>query len=242
MEYTAEQIDKTINRASKLSLGSNNYLKRKLEVLKDLRDKLKENRKPLTLAQVRYLEALMEHFSDETLTKAENWQTEWETNEELREKADIISKYYIAQRGWFMEVARDIQRILANHDLELDPPDWGMTERMINNEYAEKVWQNHIGKHIWKAGDLVCCRANAKVDGFTYMIRQQGININRDPCMVLESGSKPISNATKYDEKRGGCRWVSINPIGTNYIFHVMEKDLKKYRQPKKKTTKRSKK
>jgi len=242
MEYTAEQIDKTIERASKLSLGSNSYLKRKLEVLKDLRDKLKENRKPLTLAQVRYLEALMEHFSDETLTKAENWQTEWETNEELREKADIISKYYIAQRGWFMEVARDIQRILANHDLELDPPDWGMTERMINNEYAEKVWQNHIGKHIWKAGDLVCCRANAKVDGFTYMIRQQGININRDPCMVLESGSKPISNATKYDEKRGGCRWVSINPIGTNYIFHVMEKDLKKYRQPKKKTTKRSKK
>ena len=240
MNYTIKQISNTIKRASKLSLGPDNYLKRKLEVLKDFRDKLKENRKPFTLAQIRYLEVLMEHFSDEKLTKAENWQTEWQSNSELRERADVISKYYIAQKGWFMQVARDIQRILVNK--ALPAPDWSMTERMLYNEYAEKVWKSHKAPHKWKAGELVCCRANARVDGFTYMISQKGININKDPCMVLESGSKPISNATKTDEKRGGCRWVSINPIGTNYIFHVMEKDLKIYRQPKKKTTKRSKK
>ena len=116
-----------------------------------------------------------------------------------------------------------------------------MTDRMINNEYADKVWQSYKAPHKWKIGELVCCRSNAKIHGFTYMIRQQDININKDPCMVLESGSKPITNATKCDEKRGGCRWVSINPIGTNHIFHVMEKDLKIYRQPKKKTTKRRK-
>ena len=242
MEYTVKQIDRTINRASKLSLGKGNYLSRKLKILKDLRDRMKDSQNPLSYAQKNFLNSLMDQFSDTVLTKAENWQTEWNDNVELRIKADVISKYYIAQKGWFMEIARDIQKILQNEDLYLNAPDWAMTDRMINNGYADKVWQSYKAPHKWEIGELVCCRSNAKINGFTYMIRQQNINVNKDPCIVLESGSKPISNATKYDEKRGGCRWVSINPIGTAHIFHVMEKDLKIYRQPKKKTTKRSKK
>ena len=247
MEYTAEQIDKTIERASKIYREEphNSYMARKLKILKDLRSQMISNKdRDLTAAQVNYLNNLMSAFSDKELTKQENWASEWQTNQELRERANIISKYYIAQRSWFMDIARDVQAILTSENAKnpsKQTPDFHQFHRMILNEYAEKVWQSHEADHRWSAGDLVCCRANAKIDGFTYMIRQQGININKDPCMVLESGSKPISNATKYDEKRGGCRWVSINPIGTSHIFHVMEKDLKKYRQPKKKTTKRSK-
>lgn len=241
LKHTTEQIDLTITRASKISFDKNTYMKNKLNILIDLRSKMNNPSKPLTDAQINFFNSLMATFSDESLTREENWSTEWDNNSEIRERADVVSRYYIAQKGWFMEIARDIQKILQNEDLDLGPPDWAMTERMTNNKYAEKVWQSHTGNHIWKAGDLVCCRANAKIDGFTYMTRQQGVNMSKDPCMVLESGSKPISNATKYDEKRGGCRWVSINPIGTTHIFHVMEKDLKTYRQPKKKTTKRSK-
>ena len=237
MKFTEKQIAATIKRASKLSLELNKHLKHKLKVLKDFHSKLKENKWPLTLAQVGYLESLMNTFTDEALAKAENWHNEWNTNAELRERADIISKYYIAQRGWFMEIARDIQVKLA--DKKLPAPDWAMTERMLYNDYADKVWQSHKAPHRWKAGDLVCCRATAKVNGWTYQVSLEGISINKDPCMVLESGSKPISNAAKTDEKRGGCRWVSINPIGTSHIFHVMEKDLKIYRQPKKKGKKK---
>ena len=239
LKYTTQQIDSTIARASKISFEKNTYMKGKLNILKDLRSKMGN---PLSDAQINFLNSLMATFSDEKLTKAENWQSEWRTNSELRERADVISKYYIAQKGWFMEVARDIQRILENPNSNSGPPDWGMTERMMYNDYADKVWESYKAPHRWKAGELVCCRANARTDGWHYYNRVEGLNVHKDPCMVIESGSKPISNATKYDEKRGGCRWVAVNPIGSNHIFHVMEKDLKIYRKPKKKTTKRSKK
>ena len=240
MAYTTEQIDNTIERASKV-FQSGTYMGRKLSVLRDLRKKMTSHHDSgLSPAQINYLENLMTTFSEEELIKAENWSHDWETNQEIRERGDVISKYYIAQQGWFMEVARITQ---ASLDGTVDhAPDFYQFSRMIHNEYAEKVWASHNAPHRWKAGELVCCRANSQVNGWTYQIRAQGIDINKDPCMVIESGSRPISNATKYDEKRGGCRWVAINPIGTTHIFHVMEKDLKIYRQPKNKTTKRSKK
>ncbi len=239
--HTTDQIDLTISRASKISFDKNAYMKRKLNILKDLRSKMNNPSKPLSGSQINFLNNLMAAFSDETLTREENWASEWKTNAEIRERADVVSKYYIAQKGWFMDISSDIQRILKDTGLDLDPPDWSMTERMIYNEYAEKVWQSHKAPHRWNPGELVCCRSNAKTSGWQYYYGD-GIDINKDPCMVIESGSKPISNATKYDERRGGCRWVAINPIGSNHIFHVMEKDLKIYRQPKKKPTKRSKK
>ncbi len=245
MKYTAEQIDATIERASKIySLCPRvSYMARKLKILKDLRSQMIANKdRDLSPRQVDYLNSLMANFSKEELDKQENWTTEWQTNQSLRERADIISKYYIAQSGWFMEIAREVQDHLSGVGSKEYVPDFHMFHRMTLNEYAEKVWKSHEAPHRWEAGQLVCCRANAKIDGWTYQIRAEGINVNKDPCMVIESNSRAISNASKYDEKRGGCRWVSINPIGTTHIFHVMEKDLKIYRQPKKKSTKRSKK
>ena len=245
MKYTTEQIDRTIERATKTWEGkpTTNYMTRKLATLIDLRSKMSINTdRELTVNQVNYLNSLMDTFSDENLAKQENWAIEWKSNQDIREKADIISKYYIAQNGWYMDIARRVQDCLSGVRSKDYVPDYHLFHRMISNEYATKVWQSHIAPHRWKAGELVCCRANAKIDGWTYNIRTQGINVNKDPCMVIQSGSRPISNASKYDEKRGGCRWVSINPIGTSYIFNVLEKDLKIYRQPKKKPTKRSKK
>tara|TARA_B100000963_G_scaffold8012_1_gene6278 strand:- start:5645 stop:6370 length:726 start_codon:yes stop_codon:yes gene_type:complete len=239
LKYTTEMIDKTIARASKISWGRDGYMKKRFAVLQDLRLKMENTAKPLTEPQINYLNSLMEVFSDKMLDQEENWSTEWNSNPELRERADVASKYYIAQRGWYMQIAQDIQRILASEKLVLEVPDWNMTTRMINNEYAEKVWENHKAPHRWKAGELVCCRANAGTNGWNYFTRTEGINVYKDPCMVIESGSKPISKASKHDKKRGGCRWVAINPVGSDHIFHVMEKDLKIYRPPKKKGKKK---
>ena len=242
MKYTAKQINETIERASKI-YDKHSYMGRKLTTLKDLRGQMvSKSNKDLSPAQARYLNNLMEMFTDDILTKAENWAVQWNTDESLRTRGDIISKYYIAQSGWFMDIARKVQDHLGGMGSKEYVPDFHMFHRMILNEYADKVWKSHEAPHRWDDGQLVCCRANAKIDGWTYQIGADGINVYRDPCMVIKSGSKAISNASKYDEKRGGCRWVSINPIGTAYIFHVMEKDLKIYRQPKKKPTKRSKK
>jgi hypothetical protein len=240
MKYTIEQIDEAIKRASKIYAGRplTNYMVGKLSTLKDLRNRAANEDKDLSPRQIDYLNSLMNNFSKEELDKQANWVTEWRTNQDLRERADIVSKYYIAQRGWFMDIARKVCDHLNGMGSKEYVPDFHMFHRMILNEYAEKVWKSHKSAHRWKAGELVCCRSGAKFDGWTYQIRAEGININKDPCMVIESGSKPISNAAKHDEKRGGCRWVSVNPIGTTYIFHVMEKDLKTYRQPKKRSKK----
>ena len=237
MEFTAEQIDKTIERASKIFSG-HSYMGRKLNALKSLKEQMISPRyKELSPRQTSYLSSLMRTFQEKELIKAENWTEDWKTNQEVRNRGDVISKYYLAQSGWFMEVAQTVQRCLRGENGG-QAPDFHMFHRMTLNEYAEKVWKSHTGKHVWKQGDLVCCRANAKIDGWTYQIRADGIDTNKDPCMVLEIGDKDISYATKYDEKRGGCRWVSINPIGTTHIFQVMEKDLKKYRRPKKRSKK----
>jgi len=235
MEFTIEQINETIKRASKL-YPNRCYMGIKLSVLRNIKEQMEPpHNKALSEAQVRYLKSLMASFSDSELTKAENWAEEWHTNDGLKERADVISKYYIANGSWFMNIARDVQAILTDESESEKTPDFHQFHRMILNEYAAKVWKSHESDHRWEVGDLVCCRATAKIDGWTYQVRAAGVNVNKDPCMVLESGSKPITNATKHDDKRGGCRWVSINPIGTTHIFYVMEKDLKKYRQPKKK-------
>ena len=236
MKYTAEQIDATIERASKVYAGKSHtsYMARKLNILKDLRSQMIANKdRDLSHRQVDFMNNLMLSFSKEELDKRENWIVEWRTNQSLRERADVISKYYIANGSWFMEIARSIQDHLTGLSSKEYVPDFHLFHRMILNEYANKVWESHNSEHRWEAGALVCCRANAKIDGWTYQIRAEGINVNKDPCMVIKSDSKPITYASKYDEKRGGCRWVSINPIGTTHIFQVMEKDLKKYRQPK---------
>ena len=104
LKYTTEMIERTITRASKISWGSDGYMKKRFKVLQDLRLKLENTNRPLTEPQINYLNSLMEVFSDKMLDEEENWSTEWNSNPELREKADVVSKYYIAQRGWYANV------------------------------------------------------------------------------------------------------------------------------------------
>ncbi len=145
MKYTAEQIDATIERASKTYAGRplTNYMVRKLSILKDLRNRAANKDRDLSPRQVDYLNSLMANFSKEELDKQENWTTEWQTNQSLRERANVISKYYIAQSGWFMDIARKVQDHLSGMGSKEYVPDFHMFHRMTLNEYAEKVWKSH---------------------------------------------------------------------------------------------------
>lgn len=236
MKYTKQQIYETINKATTLIPNRTRYLGQKLSALESIAHQLFNTEMPLTPNQERYLVAIMDvHLSTDALKALEDWEASWATNNQVREQGDVVSQYYLSQNGWFLTAAKQVQTSLK--DPSAPAPEFGLFNRMVNNEYAEKVWQSHNAEHRWKAGELVCCRANAKIINFRY---RTGVDVTKEPCMVIESGSRPISNAAKYDKKRGGCRWVSINPIGTPYIYHVMEKDLKVYRIPT--TKKRSKK
>jgi hypothetical protein len=226
------EISGAIDRAAEMGFYEPDRRVRALQSMKEQH----ETKGYLSDAQKRYLQSLLRKFSIEERDKFLAWKEDWEKDEHIRERGDVISKYYIAQGSWFISVARVVQDNLKGLTEQI--PDFYQFHKMTLNEYAEKVWSSHSSKHRWSVGDLVCCRSDARIDGWTYQIKAQGIDVNKDPCMVLESGCKPITNASKYDEKRGGCRWVSINPVGTTHIFQVMEKDLKIYRQPKKRSKK----
>jgi hypothetical protein len=193
-------------------------------------------RSSLTTGQERYLESLLKKFSEGERDKFIEWKYDWETNEHIRERGDIISKYYIAQGNYFLQIARVVQDNLKGITDQV--PDFYQFHRMTLNEYAEKVWKSHTAPLRWNVGELVMVRSAAKIEGWTYELRAEGVELKTHPCMVVEVNSSPISNTAAWDEKRGGCRWVSVNPIGTNHTFSVMERDLKNYRVPKKRKKK----
>ena len=231
------EIHAAVKRAEKMGFHEHDS---KVAALKSMSTQYQKKGK-LTDNQQRYMNSLLKKFSEEELKKFQEWEQEWRTDEHIRERGDIISKYYIAQGSWFMGIAQKVQSCLngvGNENLKEDVPNFYQFHRMTLNEYAEKVWKSHTAPLIWNEGDLVSVRSSAKVEGYTYQLRQQGININNNPCLVLGINAGVIQNAVTYNEKTGGARWISINPIGTTHIFQVMEKDLKKYRQPKKQSKK----
>ena len=227
------EINEAIKRAADMGFFEADRRVRALQSMKEQYEK----KGTLTGAQENYLKSMLRKFSEEERTKFIQWKHDWKNDKHVRERGDIISKYYIAQGSWFTSVARVVQDNLKGITEQV--PDFHQFHRMTLNEYAEKVWKSHVAPLIWNVGDLVSVRASASVEGFTYQIRRQGVDINSSPCLVLEVNAGTIQNAITYNEKTGGARWVSINPIGTTHVFQVMEKDLKKYRQPKKKRGKK---
>ena len=221
------EINEAVKRAAEMGYYEAD---RRIQALESMKDQY-QKKGTLSTAQEHYLKSLLRKFSAEECNKFKQWCNDWKNDEHVRERGNIISKYYMAQGSYFLTVARVVQDNLKG--LTEQVPDFHQFHRMTLNEYAEKVWKSHIAPLVWKEGDLVSVRASAKIHGYTYQLKQHGIDVSNNPCLVLEVGSGVIQNAVKYDEKRGGARWVSINPIGTTHIFQVMEKDLKKYRQPK---------
>jgi hypothetical protein len=223
------EIKAAIVRAEKMGLHEHNKIEALKSILKQYQGKGK-----LSSAQDKYLNSLLQRFSEQGYEKYKDWKEEWLTNEHTRERGKVISDYYLANAGWFMAVAKTVRNCLKQSEDEIPIiPDFYQFHKMTLNPYAEKVWKSHISPLRWNPGELVQVRSATKVEGYTYQLRQQGINLRTDPCMVIEVNSQAISNAATWDEKKGGCRWVKVNPVGSIHLFDVMEKDLKKYRRPK---------
>ena len=221
------EINDALKRAEQMGFYEADKNVRALESMKEQYQK----RGNLTKAQENYLHSLLRRFSEVECVKFMQWKHDWENDEHVRERGDVISKYYLANSSWFISVARVVQDNLKG--LTEEVPNFHQFHRMTLNEYAEKVWKSHTAPLRWNLGELVQVRSAAKVEGYTYNLRAEGVNLRTDPCMVIEVDPVPISNSATWDEKKGGCRWVTINPVGSTHLFNVMEKDLKVYRKPK---------
>tara|TARA_Y100001970_G_scaffold178399_1_gene217232 strand:+ start:1160 stop:1924 length:765 start_codon:yes stop_codon:yes gene_type:complete len=237
-------IQKTIEAAEKLGNKRDAYTLNSF-----LRHRQKRK---LTYRQEDFLKKLIER-NDEAALKAladknAEWEREWRTNDELRAKAEVIANYYLTTAYYNSPARRVIQwrkieSFTAHSEEEKNelyatclPPERQLMS-MVNNKYANKVWQSHIAEPKWKVGDMVAIRKTYKGTlGFGdniatrhYVARVRGVPMYDElSYMVIAVDSKPIDEALKYNEKTGGCRYYKLLPIGHPTPVDVMECNLKK--------------
>lgn len=240
MTVTYEQLEKGANIAHKLN---------KINHANTLTDMMRSIKKygSLTHRQGQYAQMLLESYNDQALAQQaqeeSEWQQQWDSDSELREKAAVVASYYLTT-PYYNNEARAVRGVI-NGTEGYRLPSKGKVMRMISNKYAENVWQSHKGEQKWKVGDMVAIRKTYKgsldmgLKIAMHSYRAQNSNIpmyDELSYMVVQTDSKPISQSYTYDEKRGGCRYYKLLPVGIPTAVHVMECNLKKIL--KKKVTK----
>ena len=237
-------IRKTIEAAEKLGNKRDAYTLNSL-----LRHRQKRK---LTYRQEDFLKKLIER-NDEAALKAladknAEWEREWRSNDELRAKAEVIANYYLTTTYYSIPARKVIQwckieSFTAHSEEEKNelyatclPPKRQLLS-MVNNPYADKVWQSHVAEPKWKVGDMVAIRKSykGKLDLGNKIATRYWTHKNHGlpmfdelAYMIVEVDSKPVDEALKYDKSRGGCRYYKLLPIGYPTPVDVMECNLKK--------------
>lgn len=208
--------------------------------LTDIKAQLVKGRRGLSEKQRHYLDKTLKNLDPASVKHDPKWVAEWSSNEELREKAKVISDYY-GTTTYYRNSVTEVRKALSG---ELETPRQKMVLSMIENKYAEKVWDSHIAEAKWAVGDVVKVRAGIDFgrlhfEGSTNpFARRRYIGYNDDTpvitdhsCIVLEVNSRPIDKSLSYKPKAGGTRYYKLLPIGFANPFHAMEMDLKKTRK-----------
>ena len=240
MTITYEQLEKGANIAHKLKkIGHANTLTDMMRSIKKYGS--------LTHRQESYAKKLLDNYGDDAMAEKATaqlaWRKEWDNDPALREKAGVVASYYLTT-PYYNNEARAVKQVLGEKD-GATLPDKSRLYRMISNKYAENVWQSYKGKHKWKVGDMVAIRKTykgsldmgLKIAMHSYRSLSGNIPMYDElSYMVVQVNSKPINQSYTYDEKRGGCRYYKLLPVGVPTAVHVMECNLKKVL--KKKVTK----
>ena len=240
MTITYEQLEKGANIAHKLNKP------RHANTLTDMMRSIKKYGS-LTHRQGQYAQTLLDSYNEQALAQQaqeeSEWQQEWDSSPELREKAAVIASYYLTT-PYYNKEALAVRGVI-NGTEGYGLPSKRKVMQMVGNKYAQNVWNSHNGEAKWKVGDLVSIRKTYKgsldlgVKIAMHSYRSQAVGIpmyDELDYMVVQVDSKPIDQAYTYDAKRGGCRYYKLLPVGVPTAVHVMECNLKKVL--KKKVTK----
>ena len=214
IERTIENANKLGNKRDAYTLGS--LLKHR-------------QKKKLTYRQEDFLKKLIER-NDAKAIKAKadanaDWAKEWQADAELREKAEVVARYY-AKAGYYSTASAGVLMSLKG-DTDMLPKRYSVM-KMINNPYAEKVWESQRHAPLWSVGQLVCCRATASgrfhlVSGDKQYWKHAGDGV----YTIIQVNSRPIDKALSYKPKQGGARYYKLLMLGSSRIIEVMEMDLK---------------
>ena len=84
------KIDAAIKRAADMGFYEHD---RRVRAMESMKVQYKE-KGTLTVAQENYLKSMLRKFSIEEHSKFIQWKQDWKTDKHVRERGNIISKYY----------------------------------------------------------------------------------------------------------------------------------------------------
>ncbi len=231
-KYSSTEMARAIKRAYEMGA------ERGAGIMADMKTQL-DKRGGLSDRQWEYLGSLITEHSQEALDEYNEYAKRFATDQEYRERIKVIANYYVGAGQYYTKTA--IQALLAlKHQGEdgCTLPQYSSLRRMLNNKYADKVWQSHISPPLYSAGDLVQIRSTGVNRIWSQRKHSQeklaGIeNLNSHPCLVIKADAKGITDALQYKPKQGGARVYSVMPVGSILVYYILECDLKKNRVPK---------
>ena len=176
----------------------------------------------LTEGQERYLTAIENEYSQEAVAQREKTLQRLLGDDEYRTDVKAVCDYYLAT-GYYRTCALNTLQFLRDGDTT-NPPHLPSIKKMMENKYAQNVLASIRSEPKFEVGELVQLRANVSRDNFkgSYLLAQA------KAFMVVEVGSRPVTRALSYDEKRGGTRWYKLLVMGSTDTIEVIEKELKR--------------
>ena len=236
-KYTLKEIAGAIKAAEEMGAI------RSLNTMADMKTQL-ESRGALSDRQWDYLHSLVVQHTEDKLQEFRNYKQRFAEDKEWSEKIRVISDYYLnSGDGYFKKTAFKAKLALGFREENLEIPDrhlpdYNSLQRMLNNKYADKVWESHKSPALYQAGDLVQIRSTGvnRIWGQRKYTQEKmaGIeNLNSHPCLIIKVDSRPISQALQYKPKQGGTRVYRVMPIGSTLMYDILECDLKKNRKTK---------
>ena len=215
LDFSVEQMTVMLGRAKEM--GNPKYAR----VLTSMIEFQRTTERELTQSQKNFAASIYYSLSDKAMEKFRGWKVRLSNEEEYREKVRVVCDYYLST-SYYQHTASLCKAFIEGEKIHL--PDYPDFVRMMENEYANNVWESHKAEPKFAVGDLVRLRANADV-GFRH--RQV------DSWMVIAIGNKPITKSHVYNEKLGGTKKYELLEVGGTIVATVIEKSLKKHRVPK---------
>ena len=162
-------------------------------------------KRKLTYRQEDFLKKLIERNDEKAIqekaAQGAEWIKEWSGNPQLQEKAEVCAKYYLAV-GYYTSTAQGVLSFLKG-DTEVLPPRHSIM-KMVENNYADQVWESYTSEPRWKRGEIVAIRSSFKgnlppLNGIAtghYMARSTGWPLLYDlHYLIVEVNSKSIDKS-----------------------------------------------
>lgn len=210
----ATDIEQIISRLEGISGSLTEYHNK---IIKDFRSYY-SSKGYLTSNQYSFLKKIDGEYTEEKMSDNAQWYSSY--NDELRNKFDVVCKYYDGT-GYFSSIVRQWKDEVGF------VPSKEQYQRIAENTYANKLLENYGKVSDFNLGDLVSIRAN---------INRNSIKAETHAATNFIYGSK-LANAILFVVDNN----VMINGEIYRYykvflmtdpsiIFHIREKDLKKYK------------